>query len=424
VLVAITLVGIVALQCRALRPGMLLDHDEEVLAAFRALDPEVICYFNGHPGSTYAVDVWLRTFEACGRRVALVYRHRSVRSVDTDRLPGIVCQSEATVEKLVAPSTRIALYPANSTLNVHLQRDKRLSHVFIGHGDSDKAGSASPFTRGYDQVWVSGPAAIDRYSEAGVDIAPHRFVTIGRPPLSPRIRRADSEHRARSFAGAGEPDPAEALQDALAEADGDGPAPTTILYAPTWEGYFDDSDYSSIEVLGMELIGLLLEEFPECRIVYKPHPMTGRRKSNLKAVSDEIRTALAGAPVFHPSTAEHPDVSLHEWFDLTDLLIADVSSVISDFLAWDRPYVATNPFGISLEELRQRFPSTAAAYVVEPGSPSTGPVMGSALGPDPLQHRRSEAKRRLLGDLEADPMELFDSAIEALYDLGAASPSA
>lgn len=415
VLAAMVLVGWTALKCRSLRPDLLLRHNDEVLAAFRDLDPEVICYFNGHPGSTYAVDVWLRTFESCGRRVALVYRHKSVESVDTSLLPGIVVQNEATVEKLVTPSTRIAVYPTNSTLNVHLQRDKRLSHVFIGHGDSDKAGSASPFTRSYDQVWVSGRAAIERYAEAGVKIPANRFVCVGRPPLSPKVRIAEAEHRARKYAEEGRHDPRSALTAELLDADG-AEKPTTILYAPTWEGYFDDSDYSSVGRMGLEIIETLLDRFPDCRIVFKPHPMTGTRTAHLKEVSGRIEEALARAPVHNPSAAVHPGVDLHTWFDMTDLLITDVSSVASDFLAWDRPYVVTNPLGQSLEEFRRQFPTAAAAYVIEPKSPALAGIIAGALKHDPLRSRRLESKRLFLGDDERDPLDQFIEAVQALYE--------
>ncbi len=416
VLAAIGLAGAVALACRALRPELLLRHDDEVLAAFRDLDSEVICYFNGHPRSMYAVNAWLRTFETCGWRVALVFRHHSVTKVETDLLPGIMVRSDAVIEKLVTPSTRIALYPANSTLNVHLQRDKRVSHVFIGHGDSDKAGSASPFTRSYDQVWVSGRAAIDRYAEAGVKIPEERFVCIGRPPLSPKVLAAEAEHRARRYAEEGKPNPVALLDAELLEADDGAERPTTILFAPTWEGYFDDSDYSSLETMGMEIVEALLDRFPECRVVFKPHPMTGYRKPELKAVSRSIRDVLARAPVHNPSTAEHSAVDLHAWFDMADLLIADVSSVVSDFLVWDRPYVVTNPFGLSVEELRRRFPTTAAAYVIEPGSPALPGIIASALEHDPLRSRRLGSKRFFLGEDQRDPLDQFADAIRALYD--------
>jgi hypothetical protein len=295
-----------AFRCRKFRPMLLLgDHDLEVIEGFRAHDPEVLCYFNGHRRSLYAVNVWLRTFEESGRRVGLIFRHDDVTEIDTDRLPGIVVTDDAVVEQLITPSTRVALYPANSTLNIHLLRDNRLSHVFIGHGDSDKAGSASPFSRAYDRIWVSGQAGIDRYAAAGVEIPADRFDIVGRPPLSSKLRAIERDMARAADSGLG---PMERLLAELAEADHGGPAPTTILYAPTWEGYFEEANYSSLEVMGLDLVRAIRDHFPAIRIIFKPHPMSGHRRPDAKIVVSEIEALLGDAETYHPSPSLFPDV--------------------------------------------------------------------------------------------------------------------
>jgi len=405
----------IAWQCRRLRPYLYLQHDNEVLAEFLDFDPEILCYFNGHGDSTYAVDVWLRTFEASGRRVGLVYRHSNVKSVETDKLPGIVVRNDADVESLVAPSTRIALYPANGTLNIHLQRDSRLSHVFIGHGDSDKAGSASPYTRSYDQVWVSGRAAIDRYVAAGVDIPEERFVLVGRPPLSPRVRALAERRSWEPQATDGGAAPMDRLIHELEAAD-EGNRPPTVLYAPTWEGYFDQSDYSSVAMMGLELVTLLTRDFPGVRVIYKPHPMTGWRLPDLVEISEEIRSVLEVSDMRHPVAEEHPGIDLYQWFDLSDVLVTDVSSVLSDFMAWDRPYVVTNPAQMSTSLLHRVFPTTRSAYIIEPDSPTTSLVLRNALEIDPLRSSRAETRRYFLGDPGEDPLDLFNRAVDRLYE--------
>lgn len=389
-------------------------HDSDVLGGFLAYDPEVICYFNGHSGSVFAVDVWLRTFEAASKRVALVFRHRDVRSVGTDHLPGIVVTQDALCEKLVAPSTRVALYAANGTLNIQMQRDRRLSHVFIGHGDSDKAGSVSPATRIYDRIWVSGTAGRDRYQSADLDIPDDRFDIVGRPPLSPIIRAAED---ARLVPEEGE-SPLERLQQELAEVDADGAPPFTILYAPTWEGYFDTADYSSVATIGVPLIESLLENHPGVRIIYKPHPMGGRRLASMRSASETIRSMLAADEnAFHPSTGTHSGVSLYQWFDLADLLISDISSVLSDFMMWDRPYVVTNPRRLPIRELHEEFPTTKAAYIIDGVDPSVDALLiHNALTHDPLAGRRREARERFLGDPDRDPLAVFNEHLDALWE--------
>ncbi|MCZ9346576.1 hypothetical protein NGM37_53615, partial [Streptomyces sp. TRM76130] len=58
--------------------------------------------------------------------------------------------------------------------------------------------------------------------------------------------------------------------------------------------------------------------------------------------------------------------ALYSCFDRTDLLISDVSSVISDFLASGKPYAVANTSGLAEEAFRVAFPTTAAATVLTP----------------------------------------------------------
>ncbi len=410
----IAYIGWLILRIRRVRPALLSgQHDSEVLGEFLAYDPEVVCYFNGHSGSMYAVNVWLRTFEAASKRVALVFRHRDVRSIGTDQLPGIVVTQDALCEKLVAPSTRIALYPTNGTLNIHMQRDPRLSHVFIGHGDSDKAGSASPATRSYDRIWVSGAAGRERYQSAGLDIPDDRFDVVGRPPLSPIIRAAEDAQ----LVPVDDERPYEQLLQALAEADVEGAPPFSILYAPTWEGYFDNSDYSSVATIAVPLIESLLEEHPGVRIIYKPHPMGGRRLDAVRTASATIRIMLdEDEDAFHPNTRFHSAISLYQWFDHADLLITDISSVLSDFMMWDRPYVVTNPRQLPIGNLHRKFPTTKAAYVIDGVDPRVDALLiDNALEHDPLAGRRRDARERYLGNPDRDPLEMFNEQLDTLW---------
>jgi hypothetical protein len=406
--------GVIAVDIRRLRPAMLDGiHDREVLAKFLSYDPEVICYFNGHKGSMYAVDVWLRTFEASSKRIALVFRHRDVLSIDSDQLPAIVVPRDALCEKTVAPSTRVVFYPTNGTLNVHMQRDPRLSHVFLGHGDSDKAGSASPATRSYDRIWVSGSAGIERYEAAGLEIPREKFDVIGRPPLSPRIREMEELRLATDDDGS----PFDRLEAELKQADELGKPPLTVLYAPTWEGYFDKSDYSSLAAFGPQLMAALLARHPGTRIIYKPHPMNGRRKEEMLLASTTIDEMLAEDDTYHPSTLTHSRVPLYRWFDYADILITDISSVLSDFMAWNRPYVVTNPRRLDISRIHGDFPSTRAAYVIDGVDIELDvDLITNAINHDPLAERRRRAMERYLGDPDRDPMDMFEEQLDRLWE--------
>ena len=92
-----------------------------------------------------------------------------------------------------------------------------LTHIYLGHGDSDKEISAHPAT--HEKIFVAGQAAIDRYSAHNVVIPAEKFYIVGRPQLDGVL----SGVRER---GADEP--------------------LTVLYAPTWLGYNKASTLSSL----------------------------------------------------------------------------------------------------------------------------------------------------------------------------------
>ncbi len=71
------------------------------------------------------------------------------------------------VEAAFQPPASRFFYLANGQKNGDLWRDTTVKHVFLGHGDSDKATSASPIARIYDQIWVAGPAAIRSVPSGG-----------------------------------------------------------------------------------------------------------------------------------------------------------------------------------------------------------------------------------------------------------------
>ena len=76
-------------------------------------------------------------------------------------LPVVCIDGTVDLMNFSVPSARVALYPANTGKNLHMIRNRGVAHVFVGHGDSDKAASSNPFVRVYNQEWVAGQAGRD-----------------------------------------------------------------------------------------------------------------------------------------------------------------------------------------------------------------------------------------------------------------------
>ena len=67
----------------------------------------------------------------------------------------------------------------------------------------------------------------------------------------------------------------------------------------------------------------------DIRVRYRPHPLTGRRSPELRAAHQRILGLVGRVP---------PDEPIAETFAASSGLIGDVSSVINEYLPYDRPY--------------------------------------------------------------------------------------
>jgi hypothetical protein len=343
-------------------------------------------------------------------------------------------------------SVRVGLFTANVGKNIHLLREPDLMSSFIGHGDSDKNASFNPVTKSFDEVWVAGPAGRDRYRRADVGVRQEQLVEVGRPQL-------DVVHPP-------------------------GPRPEgwvpTILYAPTWEGWNAEQEYGSLTTVGPLLVQAVLDAPFPVRLIYRPHPFTGQRDRAVAAAdrritelleaanrgrglvvpephrqllsgwstqgdaadrSRDARPGTAPSAVAAEAAAEREDAewfagtprgahlvvrstgaSLFACFDEADLLVTDISSVLSDFLASGKPYAVCNPSGSSVEEFVRTFPSAGAAVVVGPRGEGLAEVVALATGTAPDVH--APARRRLtaelLGPEPGRATERFADAVDAL----------
>ena len=348
--------------------------------ALTRLAPEVVVYFSSPRSGTYALRVWLDTIGRFASPVVIVLREaHHLEDLDLTGLPVVVLPLAADVEAAQVPSMRVALYPTNVVKNNHMIRLPGIRHAFIGHGDSDKAGSFSPVTRVYDEIWVAGEAGRDRYLRAGEGVRPEQVRLVSRPQLAGVVRRPVDPR----------------------------PVPT-VLYAPTWEGFYDESDYCSVAAPGLEAVRAMVAS-GRVRVIFKPHPATGARRADVTEALAEIEALVGQEP--HARVADGPE-SLYDAMNQADVLLSDVSSVLSDWLASGRPFIVTNPQQLKPEELWSRFPTTRAGDVLERGAEVLS-LVDVAMGADPQGPARLEMSRYLLGEHREDPMQDFVDEVTA-----------
>ncbi|HTR69643.1 MAG TPA: CDP-glycerol glycerophosphotransferase family protein [Mycobacteriales bacterium] len=357
--------------------------------------PEVMLYHTGTIDSVHQVDMWLRACERLNRPVLVVLRERLYEpDLARTTLPVACIPDAVDFMTFTLPSVRVALYTANVGKTIHMLREPGVCHVFIGHGDSDKTASFNPFSRVYTQVWVAGEAGRDRYRRAAVGVRDEDIVEVGRPQL---------EH----IAVATEPI---------------GDRPMTVLYAPTWEGWTGDPAHTSLIRTGPALVERLVR-LTGVRVLYKPHPFTGTVSRDAAAADARIRSVLSRAGGGHTTIAGSAP-TIYECFNDADLLVADISSVLSDFIFSEKPYVVANLTGRSEEEFRAAYPSASKAYLLDPAGERIGAIIDLVRDGDPLAAERRQLKHYLLGPDEPDAMTRFAAAVDAAYDEAvAASPT-
>lgn len=368
------------------------------------LRPEALIYFSGEPEALYQLEMWLPVLEKLDRTVLVVLRERvNLTALKPTSLPVVCIPNPNDLMDFRLPTVRVAFYVAHVGKNIHMLREPRMKHVFIGHGESDKVASVNPVTKGFDEIWVAGRASRVRWAAAKVGVRDDAIVEVGRPQLG-GILQADGEPR--------------------------GDRPFSVVYAPTWEGWVNDPFASSLPVMGPSLVRWLIER-PDTRVIYKPHPFTGKvsaaaRRANAEVVAliaasggrnlslgpaDEAAWAAASAQNLVVDGARP---TLYECFNACDALIGDISSVVPDFISSGKPYFIPNPRGLAHGDLRASGASSRAAYFLDPEPAMWEATMIDAAGADSLKAERAELRQFLLGPYYADPVEPWREALSRL----------
>ncbi|RFU87019.1 hypothetical protein DY218_09325 [Streptomyces triticagri] len=459
---AVTLAGTVHLATwllpakRAANDKAVMEWFDRWLAEYR---PTVAMYFSGGTTSAYQANMWLSTLSKVDGKPLIVLRERfMVQKIDATDVPIVCIPKVANMFALENSTLKMMLHPANSGKTSQVLRIPSIKHAFTNHGESDKLSSCNPYAKAYDEVWVAGPAARDRYQQADIGVDDRDVVEVGRPQLSPIL----------PYTGAPKG------------------TYTTVLYAPTWEGWDGNPGNTSVVLAGENIVRHLLAD-DRVRLLYKPHPMTGSVDPRAGAADERIRALIREAAARRsgerpgPEAAQElarratelddltstnfrtgademermllqgvPDgsreaavavateaweaaywASLPDWehqiitdarpgiftcFNQADLLISDVSSVVSDYLTSEKPYAVANTSGMSEAEFRSSFPTVSAATILSPAADEVPGLLDTVRNPEKDRHAaaRAELKEHLLGPADPPSLVRFNDAVRAL----------
>lgn len=354
-------------------------------------DP-VAVYFDGGKEQIYQLEQWVGALRALDAEQPVTVVCRTLYAfnwvINNSNLRCAYCLSLDDLLSLYQKNPfQCILYVNNAFRNFQSLINARALHVHINHGESDKLSTFSNQSKAYDYVLVAGQAAIDKYNSNLIKKDLAKYLIIGRPQLE-HISSIDLR-----------------------------PAPdgchTTVLYAPTWEGTYDDMNYSSVSTMGRALVQSLLNT-PGYRVLYRPHPSTGKRLPDVGKANQAIKTMVSQSP----SGLVVPNGDINALFDHADIAILDNSAVAVDYLATGKPLVITDwqskgadgRHGISL--------ITQAATLI--GASQAGQVcqiLDQLLHHDPMAPMRQKVQLQFLGPFNAAQQQSTKAFIRAVTDV-------
>ncbi|MGW2643347.1 hypothetical protein ACWC2T_00230 [Streptomyces sp. NPDC001393] len=435
--------------------------------------PETVLYFSGSKDSAYQVNMWLETMEQLESRPLVILRERAIlNNLAPTTAPVICVPGGVHLMNMDLSTVRVALYAANVGKNIHMLRVPTMKHVFIGHGDSDKLASVNPYSKVYDEVWTAGRAGRDRYAIADVGVRDDDIVEVGRPQLAPiqtwqgvpdgpRDGAADGHCPTVLYAPTwegwdGNPGntsivlAGETIVKKLVTAD----PPVRVLYKP----HPFTGTVSKEAGAAHRRITALVEKAAAERAADSRFTADGRAMARAKAELARIEARLAeltGAGGDKGDEAEATrdgvvDVARHaeiarlraEWntaywrsfpsyehrvitgaeprlydcFNVSDAMVSDISSVVSDFIASGKPYAVTDSGELGHEEFKRQNTAVRAAVILSNDAGELGGLLDAVRDPsaDPLMDARKELKRYLLGPDEPKSIDRFNTAVADL----------
>ena len=280
-------------------------------------------------------------------------------------------------------SFRTALYPTIRPRTVKLvEAFPSKFHVFIGHGDSDKDSSSRSTAGKFDYIFVADEGARLRYRKQRF---PRRmFHEIGAPFYN-GIEQGEV-----------------------------GKSPSRVVYAPTWEGYGESNNYTSIPVIA-DVLSTSSSALSGLSFSFLCHPGAGGRLP-------EVKSAIAAIKKSFPVSKNASKVAV---FNNSDAMLTDVSGVMTEYLATRKPIIVTD---IGTDSFRAALARSQFAEYVVVWSPAQETLIAAierAMS-EPIKSAREDAANRKFGGATspAEAWARFDLAIsDVSFGRGRTTPS-
>ena len=326
-----------------------------------------ICFYWAGVVNTSQFNIWKPYIMRSSRKIIIWSDSKSTtpKSLVNLNLKNVVFldqkYSRQHVKELA--SLKIFLYVTHKKDNFkNIYRFKNARHIHINHGESLKGSNSKPEFVLYDFLIWANKDAVDRFSLMIRPFIRMKSKFMGVPFLEPIIESAPRENTPSHS--------------------------KFLLYQPTWEGYRDSNNYTSIDIVHNEIAELVADSSSPFKLLLRPHPATGSRDLDLKVCIEKLRTL-----VFRSGFSKYED------YQLSDLAITDISGATAEYLASKKPIIV--PFTERHESKGLRPADIARkmkfAYVWEVGSESLESAIRNVLSDESLAIAREQQFDRYYG---------------------------
>lgn len=355
--------------------------------------PKFAVYFDAAPDATYQIAMWVKHFDSVRinylyivRRADLIAPLQAVLDSAGSSGKILLAKTHIELEQIAQlPTLSAVLYVNNTARNSDMVRFAHLKHVLLMHGDSEKSASFNPVAGMFTKIFVAGQAGADRYRKNGVDIDAKKFVIVGRPQL-------------------------EGMQVVT-----DPTVGKKVLVAPTWGGSSTGMTLTSIS-LAPQIIDELIAS--GATVIFRPHPFSYRNQSDKKIISQVHATLASDAKESgrqHVYGASAESISATEVINLADVMVSDLSGIVSDWLLSLKPYLLLN-MDLDEKEFRKRYDIAWGGLQVSANNLSVlGESLRELISSDKLYENRVKVREHYIGAAgDTDREKLFISAVHDL----------
>jgi hypothetical protein len=290
--------------------------------------------------SLYQLRQWLQPLERLQSKFSVKVFYTSpdvAKELERSSIEGVYFEGQDELtEKLYELSPKVLLYANQNVRNFYPLRYPEAVHVFVSHGESDKAYMSQNTIKRYDLYFAAGEAAADRISsKVKYYDSAKRIIQIGRP------QSLDIYSLPEDFVQSGK---------------------KKVLYAPTWEGVTKATRYTSIISHGAKLVQALVDS-SEYQVTYRPHPLSGSRDAEVKSANEAIKKIISQAVKSDSSSAHYIDESPFGWhLGYHYLMISDISAIAYDWLSTGNPILLTKP--VEKKAVVEDFPLVDKLYSI------------------------------------------------------------